>query len=110
MNLDAKVASIEKSNSSGFDYWIKMTTLNKSHPIYLPIESYLYYENKQGLLKRQVQVIIKPDKIEFGFVKDIELKKVEPIKNKRVGVDTGVCIPLSSPPQVTNMARTFTGS
>lgn len=95
MNLDLKVASIEKSKNS-FDYWIKIATLEKGEPIFLPIESYDYFENKKGLLKKQVQIIIRPDKIEYGFVKDLPLEDFLPIKNKVIGIDTGLVIPLST--------------
>ena len=95
MNLDEKVASVEKSENS-FDYWIKLATLEKGHPIYLPIKSYNYFENKIGVLKRQIQIIIRPDKIEYGFVKDVECKKKESIEGKIIGIDTGVKIPLTT--------------
>jgi putative transposase len=95
MDLDIKVARIEKSRNS-FDYWIKLSTLNKYHTIYLPIESYWYFESKKGILKKQIQITIKPDKIEFGFVKDVEFQKIKPIKGKIIGLDTGVVIPLTT--------------
>ena len=97
MNLDEKVASVEKpENGLGFDYWIKLATLEKRHPIYLPIKSYDYFENRLGLLKRQIQVIVRPDNIEYGFVKDVEFEKMEPGKNRIIGIDTGVKVPLST--------------
>jgi putative transposase len=96
LNLDEKVALIEKPTINTFDYWIKLSTLNKSHPIYLPIKSYDYYENKKGALKKQIQIIIHPDKIEYGFVKDVAFKPRDFIKDKIIGLDTGVVIPLST--------------
>jgi len=96
MCLDAKVAQIEKSNNS-FDYWIKLSTLNKGNPIYLPIESYHYYESAAGTLKKQVQIIVK-DTIEYGFVKESEDKELKPEseKDKIVGIDLGMVVLLAS--------------
>jgi len=96
MCLDNKVAVIEKSKNT-FDYWIKLSTLNKGKPIYLPIKSYDYFERAEGAIKKQVQIIIKKDKIEYGFVKESIDKKYIPKKEEKiVGVDLGMCVLLSS--------------
>lgn len=90
MCLDAKVVSIEKSKNS-FNYWIKLSTLNKNHPIYLPIKSYDYFENAKGKLKNFVQIIIKKEFIEYGFIKEIFDKKYEQKEYEKViGVDLGM--------------------
>jgi putative transposase len=96
MCLDAKVAQIEKSDNS-FDYWIKLSTLNKGDPAYLPIESYHYYESACGTLKKQVQIIVK-DTIEYGFVKESEDKELRPEseEDKIVGIDLGMVTLLAS--------------
>lgn len=41
MVLDQPLVRIEKSKNS-FDYWIKISTLDKGHPIRIPIKSYDY--------------------------------------------------------------------
>jgi putative transposase len=96
MRLDAKVIKIEKSNNS-FDYWIKLTTLDKGHPIHLPIESYHYFENAKGILKKHVQIIVK-DTVEYCFVKESEDKelKAESDNDKIVGIDLGMVNLLAS--------------
>jgi len=90
MCLDSKVAKIEKLDN-GFDYWIKLTTLNKQHPIYLPIESYHYFEHATGTLKRHVQIMVR-DAVEYAFVKESDDKEliVENNENKIVGIDLGM--------------------
>ena len=48
LQLDSKVAKIEtkKENKAvEYDYWIKLSTLEKGNPIYLPIKSNNYFEN-----------------------------------------------------------------
>jgi putative transposase len=95
MDLDAKVASVQKSRNS-FDYWIKLATLDKGHPILLPLKSYDYFENKKGPLKKLVQVIIKSGQIEYGLIKDVEFKTKPFIEGMVIGIDTGLVVPLST--------------
>ena len=48
LHLDSKVAKIEtkkESEAVKYDYWIKLSTLEKGNPIYLPIKSNNYFEN-----------------------------------------------------------------
>ena len=47
LQLDSKVAKIEtkkESEAVKYDYWIKLSTLQKGNPIYLPIKSNNYYD------------------------------------------------------------------
>jgi putative transposase len=94
MCLDTKIATIEKSNNS-FDYWIKLSTLDKGNPIYLPIRSYDYFKNAAGVLQKQVQIIVKKDLIEYGFVKESKNKESK-CKDKIVGIDLGMVVLLAS--------------
>ena len=60
LQLDSKVAKIEtkKENKAvEYDYWIKLSTLEKGNPIYLPIKSNNYFENIEGKIKNFVQII-----------------------------------------------------
>lgn len=95
MNLDIRQARILKSNNT-FDYWIKFANLNYRKQIFLPIKSYNFFENKKGILKKCVQIIVKPDKIEYAFVKDMQFETQASIKNKIIGIDTGIVVPLST--------------
>jgi putative transposase len=95
--LDSKVASIEKSKNS-FDYWIKLSTLEKGKPIYLPIKSYHYFESAGGDLKRQIQLIVRKDKIEYGFIKETQdvKPKLPTSEDKVIGLDIGLVNLISS--------------
>ena len=90
MLLDQKVASKEASNCKEFDYWIKLATLEKRKPIYLPVVTYPYYDKQEGTEKKSVQIIVheQKKKISFGFIKDIPKK--EDKKENVVGIDLGV--------------------
>ena len=48
--LDKRHIQIEKANNTTeFDYWLKISTLDKQHPIYIPFKSYeyanMYFDN-----------------------------------------------------------------
>lgn len=53
--LDAKVVQIEKSMRGCFDYWVKLSTLERGNPIYLPLKSNEYFESKEGKLAKFVR-------------------------------------------------------
>jgi putative transposase len=93
MVLDSKVANVEKSNNS-FDYWIKLSTLNKNGVIYLPIKSYDYYNKVRGKDKKSIQIIIKPNLVEYGFIKDVNIDKYEGFSE--ISIDHGLNCLLSS--------------
>ncbi len=40
--LDNRFIKIEMSKASTFDYWLRMATLDKGHPVLIPIKSYDY--------------------------------------------------------------------
>jgi len=92
MVLDSRVAKIEKSNNS-FDYWIKLSTLDKGHPIYLPVQSYDYFNNINGALKNVVNIKVS-NNIKYGFVKDVKFEDYDGFST--IGIDVGFTVLLSS--------------
>lgn len=40
--LDSRFINMKKTEHSSFDFWVKIATLNKRHPILIPIKSYSY--------------------------------------------------------------------
>ena len=91
LNLDSKVAKIETKKLQGateFDYWIKLSTLEKGKPVYLPVKSNHYFENIKGKLKNFCQIIVK-DKIEVGLMKEVSKKTYYPETDK-IGLDLGL--------------------
>ena len=91
LNLDSKAAKIEarkENKAKKFDYWIKLSTLEKGKPVYLPIKSNNYFENIKGELKNFCQIIVK-DNIEIALMKDISKKEYIP-KTDKIGLDLGL--------------------
>ena len=90
LQLDSKVAKIEtkKENKAvEYDYWIKLSTLEKGNPIYLPIKSNNYFENIEGKIKNFVQIIV--DKEEVVFMKEVKKRDYIP-KTKKIAIDLGL--------------------
>ena len=64
MALDFKVAKItnkEDNKASSFDYWIKLSTLEKGKPINIPVNSNDYFSKNEGVLKNFCQLNIDRD-------------------------------------------------
>jgi len=81
----------ENKNSNFYDYWVKIATLNKSKPIFLPIKSYDYAQQyfkdwqlvKGGRLLKQNNNWF----LELTFQKETPIKKE---KGKVIGIDIGI--------------------
>lgn len=75
MALDSKVGLIsdrEKDKAKLYDYWIRVSTLTKGHPVYIPLMSNDYYANIQGRRNNFVQINLSPqEEVSFSFVKDV---------------------------------------
>ena len=86
--LNSDVCSVEKANNS-FDYWLKISTLEKGKTIKVPIKSYDYFQLKEGLLKNSVQIKIKDNQIDsYGLMKDIPTETNDHLNE--VGIDVGL--------------------
>jgi putative transposase len=89
MHLDGKVATIEPSGDSCFPYWLKLSTLEAGKPILIPIRANPYYESIPGIRKPFVQVNLTPERLSFGFVKEITPPTYLP-KMGVIGIDVGL--------------------
>ncbi|GAB6182932.1 hypothetical protein [Thermodesulfovibrio hydrogeniphilus] len=59
MQLDSKVALIkekEPDKAKEFDYWIRLSTIQKGNPIYIPLKSNSYWESIKGKRKNFCQI------------------------------------------------------
>ncbi|MEM5809226.1 MAG: transposase, partial [Candidatus Aenigmatarchaeota archaeon] len=58
MHLDQKVAVIERNkHSKHFEYWLKVSTLEKRKPVYIPLKANRYLENIEGKFLNFYQLI-----------------------------------------------------
>ena len=90
--LDAKVAEISKSKDGYFDYWVKLGTMEKGKPVYLPLKSNDYFENIDGKLANFVQInASRNGTLSLSLVKDIpSLKDAYSPKCEKLGIDIGL--------------------
>lgn len=89
--LDAKVAEISKSTDGYFDYWVKLATMEKGKPIYLPLKSNEYFENIDGKLANFVQINASGNnELSLSLIKDLpKSASYTPIIDK-IGIDVGL--------------------
>lgn len=91
--LDEKVAKIEvkqDDKASKFDYWIKLSTLIKGKPIMLPLTTNNFFKNKNGEIKKFVQLnLTKMNEVEVVLLKEIEKKEYLP-KRDKIALDLGL--------------------
>ncbi|WP_029523614.1 RNA-guided endonuclease TnpB family protein [Persephonella sp. KM09-Lau-8] len=93
MQLDQKVAKIEKKKegkAKEFDYWIKLSTLEKGKPIYLPVYKNSYFENKEGKQLNFVQINEKEENVEIVFLKDLPKETNYIPQTEKISIDIGL--------------------
>ena len=97
----------QKRKKSSYDYWIKLSTLEKGKKIYLPLTTNSYFEGINGKIKNFVQINFKQDiekvngniplsksnkieyKIDICLIKDTEKGKYQP-KIDKLALDLGL--------------------
>ncbi|ACD66348.1 transposase, IS605 OrfB family [Sulfurihydrogenibium sp. YO3AOP1] len=92
MHLDGKVVEISKKEKDGaksFDYWIKISTLEKGKPIYIPLKANTYAEKVEGEFLNYCQVIENDGKIEFRIIKQLKKKEYTPLTDE-IAIDLGL--------------------
>lgn len=91
IQANANVVVIEPSRSPHFDYWLRISTLDKGHPIRIPITLYdkARASLQEGKLCSGVTLARRDDQWYATLVVDIPNAKPKP-NGRRVGVDIGI--------------------
>jgi hypothetical protein len=93
MHLDGKVVDISKKKENKaveFDYWLKIATLEKGKPIYIPLKANTYAEELEGEFLNYCQVVEDDDgNIEFRVVKELKKKEYIPLTDE-IAIDLGL--------------------
>jgi len=93
MHLDGKVVEISKKEKDGaksFDYWLKISTLEKGKPVYIPLVANTYAEKLEGEFLNYCQVVEDDDgNIEFRRIKQLKKKEYIPATDEIV-IDLGL--------------------
>ncbi|MDD5748622.1 MAG: hypothetical protein PHP64_06220 [Actinomycetota bacterium] len=102
----AKIEKADKTESSHADWWVRLSTLQKNKPVYVPLHTNKYFEEREGELKSFLFVEEKvvgtngqkrAEDLTFRLVKAVPKKEYRPILPS-LSIDFGLCIPI-----VTNM-------
>ena len=92
IQANANVVKLERSRTPGFDYWLKISTLDKGHPIRIPLT--LYRRAKEALQRYpKLCTGITLNKREGRWYATLVVEKPNgkpPAKGKAVGVDIGM--------------------
>ena len=93
MHLDGKVVEIskkEKDRAKSFDYWLKISTLEKGKPVYIPLAANTYAEKLEGEFLNYCQVVEDDDgNIEFRIIKQLKKKEYIPATDE-IAIDLGL--------------------
>jgi putative transposase len=73
MVIDQRAVSMSKVNTAQtFPLWVRLSTLSKGSPIWVPLQSHPHFEERQGEKARTVQINMdREGKITFGILTDI---------------------------------------
>jgi hypothetical protein len=92
MHLDGKVIDLSKKEENGaksFDYWLKVSTLEKGKPVYIPLKANTYAEKLEGEFLNYCQVVEDDGKIEFRIIKELKKKEYVPVIDE-IAIDLGL--------------------
>jgi transposase, IS605 OrfB family, central region len=93
MHLDGKVVELSKKEENGaksFDYWLKISTLEKGNPVYIPLKANTYAEKVDGEFLNYCQVIEDDNgSLEFRIIKQLKKKEYVPAIDE-IAIDLGL--------------------
>jgi putative transposase len=93
MALDNKVALVSGKTpgmATQHDYWVRFSTLDKGHPVYLPLNGNEYYDSIQGARKNFIQInITDKNEVSFCFTKDVPARTDYVPEMPKLALDLG---------------------
>ena len=110
LKLDNRIASLEMSeNAHHVDYWLKLSTLDKGKPVYIPLKNNPYYKEllKTGEMVPFVQVCLNDKKL---TVSPILAHNKAPLRTntKELGLDFGLVTMFTTSTGERHGIKTFT--
>jgi len=92
MHLDGKVVELskrEKNGAKAFDYWLKVSTLEKGKPVYIPLKANTYAEKIEGEFLNYCQIVEDNGNIEFRIIKELKKREYIPAIDE-IAIDLGL--------------------
>jgi putative transposase len=92
LHLDGKVAELEprkENKAKAFDYWLKLSTLDKGKPVLIPLEKNPYAESLEGEFRNFYQLLEENGDIKVKVVKELKKKNYVPATDT-IAIDLGL--------------------
>lgn len=92
MHLDEKVAVVMEKVSNKtktFDYWIRLSALEKRNPIYIPLKKNSYAESLEGEYLKFIQIVEKDGSIQIKRVKSLKVRQYIS-ETESIAIDLGL--------------------
>jgi len=83
MMLDGTVAQVERSKTKEHDLWVRVSTLEKGKPVWVPLKTNRFFDRADGELSNFAQITIMDD----ASIKVRLVKKSVPAPTKTNGID-----------------------
>ncbi len=91
MHLDSKVVLVEENkHSKTFQRWLKLSTLERGKPIYVPLKNNSYAENLEGELLNFCQIVEEEGKVKVVLIKDIATREEYKPLVESIAIDIGL--------------------
>jgi putative transposase len=85
MSLDGTVAQVEQSKTGSFDYWVRVSTLNKGKPCWVPLKGHRFFTEAPGEVRNHCQVRVENGTVSFSLLKSFDMAP-----NRTDGVEIGL--------------------
>jgi putative transposase len=92
LHLDGKVAKLEprrENKAKAFDYWLKLSTLDKGKPVFIPLEKNPYAESLEGEFRNFYQILEEDGDIKVKVVKELKKRNYVPATDI-IAIDLGL--------------------
>ncbi len=86
MAMDGPIAEVSKSTTPLADYWVRISTLRKGQPVYIPLHRNDYFDAAPGEVRNFCQVQV----TDTGQVRFLLIKKSKPAPARTDGGELGV--------------------
>jgi putative transposase len=92
LHLDGKVAKLEpkrENKAKAFDYWLKLSTLDKGKPVFIPLEKNSYAESLEGEFRNFYQLLEENRDVKVKVIKELKKKSYVPATTA-IAIDLGL--------------------
>ncbi|GAB2528235.1 hypothetical protein GCM10027167_35260 [Nocardia heshunensis] len=90
MAMDGTVAAVSVSNKPHADYWVKVTTLERRKPVWIPLQGYDYFNDAPGQVRNFCQIAVSENgEVSFTLAKKFPTVRLR-VEGESVGLDWGL--------------------